>query len=341
MFKSIGRLPGGERLERIRKSPHYHDGKFINLEPTAVNPDDVSIFKILSKIVSRPDSVRPEGVLPNVLTDLKKLNIDEPVVVWFGHSSYFLQVEGVRVLVDPVFSGTASPFRFFGKAFAGADRYAPQDFPPLDLLILTHDHYDHLDRSSIRNLVPRTKKIITSLGIGSHLELWGVDPDLIWEMDWWESQQVHPGIKITALPTRHFSGRGIKRNKTLWSAYYLELGGYKLFIGGDSGYSDTFKRIGDQLGPFDLAFLECGQYGKYWPQIHMYPEQTLMAGKDLQARLVMPVHWGKFVLSTHPWNEPIERFVQMAEREGIPYTVPRIGEPFFLNQKPLQEKWWI
>ena len=339
-YKTFGKSPRGERLERIRKVANYRDGSFQNVEPTEVNPGKVSVFKIMKAMLSRPSTVRPSSEVPHVKTNLKELNAEGPVVVWFGHSSYFLQVEGFRILVDPVFSGNASPFRFFGKAFEGADFYNAEDLPELDLLVLTHDHYDHLDWPSILKLVPGTKKIVASLGIGAHLEYWGVEKGKITELSWWEGHSVFSGVKITATPSRHFSGRRFKRGETLWSSFVLQIENYNFFLGGDSGYDRTFTEIGEKFGPFDLAFLECGQYSEYWPQIHMAPEQTAMAAKDLQAKLVIPVHWGKFVMSIHPWNESIQRFSKAAEKEGVKFAAPKIGEPFFLRKAWEQQTWW-
>lgn len=341
MVKTFGKHPGGERLQRIKNSPHYTDGSFRNIEKTSVNPDDVSMFKILKKMIFRPSSVRPSGEIPNLRSNLHNLDPTKPVLVWFGHSSYFLQIYGYKILVDPVFSGNASPFRFFGKAFNGADHYKAEDIPPIDLLILTHDHYDHLDFSSISKLKAKVSTIVTSLGVGAHLETWGVKKDKIIELDWWEDHKVGSILKITATPSRHFSGRSIKRAQTLWSSFVLKIADMKIFIGGDSGYDGTFSKIGSKYGPFDLAFLECGQFGKYWPQIHMFPEETVQAAIDLGAQKVIPVHWGKFVLSYHPWDQSIKRFIMAAEAVGVSYLVPRIGEGVYLQEQYKQEAWWL
>lgn len=337
---SFGKNPSGARLEKIKQAPNYRDGAFQNVEPTSVNPDNVSAFKILKKMLSRPDSVKPSAEIPFVQTNLKELNFLEPVIVWFGHSSYLIHIDGFNVLVDPVFSGNASPSRLFGAAFEGADTYNAEDFPEIDLLVLTHDHYDHLDWPSIKKLDHKVKRIVTSLGVGSHLEYWGVNLNKVQEINWWESINISEEIEIIATPSRHFSGRGIKRSQTLWSSFVLNIDGYRFFIGSDSGYDGSFQKIGEKFGPFDLAFLECGQYNKYWPEIHMFPEQTVMAGRDLKAKMIQPVHWGKFVLSTHPWTEPVTRFIEAARKERSEFIVPRIGEPFYLNNNYYQESWW-
>ena len=341
MGNRFGKNPQGERLQRIKSSPNYRDGSFRNVENTSVNPKDVSMFRILKKMISRPKTVQPSRELPNIKTDLEKIDSHAPTLVWFGHSSYFLQVNGFRILVDPVFSGNASPFRFFGKAFPGADHYDAEDIPPLDLLVLTHDHYDHLDYPSINKLKDKTEKVVTSLGVGEHLETWGIKNEKITELDWWEEHEIIPEVKITATPSRHFSGRTFKRAQTLWSSFVLENFGYRIFLGGDSGYDSSFKKIGEKFGPFDLAVLECGQYGKYWPQIHMFPEQTVKAGQDLGAKMVIPVHWGKFVLSHHPWNDPIKRFTSAAKEVQQDFIAPKIGEAVEFTKKYDQEPWWL
>jgi len=206
MVKRFGKHPGGNRLQKIKASPNYRNGSFKNVEKTSVNPDNVSFISILKKMILRPSSVRPSALIPNVKTDLRRLDSSNLQLIWFGHSSYLLQVDGYKILVDPVFSGNASPFRFFGKAFEGANRYRAEDIPEIDLLVITHDHYDHLDYTSIKKLAPRVKNVVTSMGVGAHLETWGVKKGKIKELDWWESQKINHNVKITATPSRHFSG---------------------------------------------------------------------------------------------------------------------------------------
>lgn len=341
-LKSFGKNPEGKRQERIEDSPNYRNGKFQNVEPTEVNPGGTSFFKIMRHIASRPKSVRPSDEIPHVKTDLKDLDAAEekPLIVWFGHSSYFIRHKGFNILIDPVFSGTASPVFFFGKAFPGSNSYDIPDFPEIDLLLLTHDHYDHLDLPSIKKGHSKAKKVLTSLGVGAHLEHWGVDSEKIIELDWWESTEINSWISITATPARHFSGRGFSRANTLWSSFVLKLGGFQLYLGADSGYSPQFREIGEKFGNFDLAFLECGQYGKYWPQIHMFPEETLQAAKDINTKTLFPVHWGKFVLSTHPWNEPVQRLLRASDGDSPEIIIPKIGETYRLGENYAQEKWW-
>lgn len=336
----FGTNPAGSRLERISRSPNYRDGSFQNLAPTAVMREGASYVNMMRDYANKPSDNVPPRPLPSVSTDLNNLTANAPTLVWFGHSSYLIQSKGVRILVDPVFSGYASPVSFFGKSFPGSDVYSAADMPAIDLLVLSHDHYDHLDYATIMALAPNVKRFYTALGVGAHLERWGIPADRIVEFDWWERQSINDDIELTAVPARHFSGRGLQRGKTLWTAFALRLHGYSLFLGGDSGYGAHFADIGAKCGPFDLAILECGQYGTDWPSIHMFPEEVVTAAQDLRAKTLLPVHWAKFALAYHPWNEPIERLTKRASEQGLALTTPRIGEPVVVNSVYPRTAWW-
>jgi len=340
LLPAMGKVPSGRRLERIRQSSHYVHGKFQNEAHTELMQKGVSFFKVLWQFAHKPKNTVPPGVLPSVRTDLRNLPDGAPVVVWFGHSSYLIKAGGRTVLVDPVFSGHASPVSFFAKAFRGADVYGVRDLPVIDMVVITHDHYDHLDYQVMRQLAPTARHFYTSLGVGAHLEYWGIGSERITELDWGEEVQVEGGGMLAAATARHFSGRGAGNGRTLWSSFVLKLDGYSFFLGGDSGYGSHFKAIGERFGPFDIAMLECGQYGPYWPDIHMRPEETVLAARDLGAKLLLPVHWGKFTLSLHAWNESIIRAVGAAKREGVTVTTPLIGEPVVLGGKVPQRPWW-
>ena len=225
------------------------------------------------------------------------------------------------------------------KSFKRADVYQVDAFPEIDILSLSHDHYDHLDYKSILRLQPKIKKFYTSLGVGAHLENWGISSDKIVEFDWWESVKVTDDIVITATPARHFSGRGFTRAKSLWSSFVLNIHGYNLFLGGDSGYDNHFKIIGEKYGPFDIAILENGQYNVLWHNIHTLPEETFLAAKDLKAKVLMPVHWAKFPLANHAWNEPIKRLKAVSNNK-IKLTTPMIGEPVVLDSLYPDKVWW-
>ncbi|MDJ1480043.1 MBL fold metallo-hydrolase [Cytophagaceae bacterium YF14B1] len=338
--KTFGRNPEGKRLEQIKKSPNYKEGIFQNLSPTEVTLKNASMTKMLKDYFNKPKDTAPSALIPSVKTDLYTLSDDKPTIVWFGHSSYLIQYKGTRILVDPVFSGYASPVSYFGKSFPGSDIYTVSDFGNIDMLIITHDHYDHMDYKTITQFAPKVKSFYTALGVGSHLEFWGIPVNKIVEFDWWDHQKIADSIHLTATPARHFSGRGLVRNKTLWTSFVLQLYDKIIYIGGDSGYDTHFKAIGDKYGPFDIVMLESGQYGSDWPYIHMFPEETVKAAQDLKAKTLLPVHWGKFVLANHAWNEPIQRVVQKAKEENMPLATPKIGEPIYLGEVYPNQMWW-
>ena len=340
--RSFGKLPSAERLERIKTSRHYKGDIFNNLEETTLLAKGASYFGMVTKYFGNGRNREPNKDLPSIKTDLKSLPAEKPVIVWFGHSSFLISIDGKKILADPVFSERPSPVQYAGaKSYPGTMVYSADDLPDLDVVIISHDHYDHLDYNTILKLKNRTKLFCTPLGVGEHLIHWGVSPDKIKEYDWWEGEMVLPGVDLTCTPARHFSGRGLRNNKTLWASFVLKTGGYNIFIGGDSGYDATFRDIGEQFGPFDIAMLECGQYDPQWPDIHMRPEQTVQASLDLKAKVFLPVHWAKFTLALHPWNDPIERATKHAEILKAKITTPKIGEPVILNEVLPSENWWI
>lgn len=334
-----GKLPSGPRLKRIQSAPNYTNKAFQNLSHTPAFAEDASFFKTMKEFLKKPAHVEPSAKLPFVKTDLQGFKPAEPAVVWFGHSSYLLHLHGKNILVDPVLSGNAAPLSFMVKAFKGADEYKPEHMPPIDILVLTHDHYDHLDYKTLLKLKPKVKTTVCTLGVGSHLEHWGFKSSLLSELYWWESTQLE-GFTFTSTPGRHFSGRGLKRGQSLWGAFVLETENERLYLGGDSGYDNHFIEIGERFGAFDLAILEAGQYNKAWPHIHMMPEQTVQACVDLKARVLLPVHWGKFALAMHRWNEPIERVLKQAAQQHVPVATPQMGEPYYFKSQLPQSGWW-
>ena len=340
----FGRLPKGARLNSIRSLANYRDRALQNLSITPMQPEGVSFFKVLSVFLfhKEPNKV-PLKPLPFVKPDLNTdAKSTAPDIIWFGHSSYLIKVDGKRILVDPVFSKTPSPFSFIGsKNFKGTDFVKADDFLNIDVLLITHDHYDHLDYQSIIKIAPQAKTIVASIGVGSHLEKWGISSNKINELCWNQSLNVFNKLNFTAVPARHFTGRKFKRNQTLWSAFVLKTENHKLFLGGDSGYDTHFSEIGKEYGPFDIALLECGQYNELWPYIHMFPEETVQAAIDLNAKILMPVHWGKFSLALHPWDEPIKRVTLAAEKKDVKIITPKLGETVILNQDFPTNKWWL
>ena len=341
LFKSFGENPSGTRQSLVQKSPNYKGSNFQNISETVLMAENGSMLKTAWKFFNKPKNTAPSSPLPSVKTDLKTLSSDQPVIVWFGHSSYFIRINNKNILVDPVLSGSASPFSFGAKSFAGSDVYTADDFPEIDILILTHDHYDHLDNRTVSKFKAKTKNICASLGVGSHLTFWGFDEKNITELDWWQGKQFPGSIELTAAPARHFSGRSFNRNQTLWSSFILTAPGYRLYLGGDSGYDSHFKTIGEKFGPFDIAILESGQYNVQWPHIHMMPEETVQASIDLKAKVLLPVHWSKFALALHPWSEPVERVLAKAKELDVKVTTPLIGEPVILNHSYPDKKWWV
>lgn len=337
--KVFGRKPYGEALKKIKASPNYQQNCFLNLVVTKMFTEESMLKTIGNYAVAK--NTKPAKPVPSVKTDLKNLPDNAPVIVWFGHSSYLIKINGKHILVDPVFSGNASPVSFTTRSFAGTDLYKTEDLPDIDVLLITHDHYDHLDYKTVVELIPKTKRICTSLGVASHLKYWGFAADIITEFDWWDEKVLFDELKFTAVPARHFSGRGLIRNKTLWSAYVLQTGVDTLFLGGDSGYGDHFKRIYEKFPSFDIALLECGQYNTAWHDIHMLPEETAQAAIDLHTKVLMPVHWGKFSLSLHPWNEPIQRVSAKANEMNVQLTTPMIGEPVIVGKNYPNNSWWV
>ncbi|MDB5119983.1 MAG: putative Zn-dependent hydrolase of beta-lactamase fold protein [Sphingobacteriales bacterium] len=337
--KIFGKKPAGKVLYKLKRSPNYKNGAFQNLSPTEVTLKSTSILKMMKDFATKPKSAAPPVTLPSVKTDLTALKAASPTIVWFGHSSYLIKYEEQTILVDPVFSGNASPVSFFGKSFAGSDVYTPEDFPEIDIIILTHDHYDHLDYKTILKFKSKTKHFYTPLGVGEHLKHWGVAESKITELDWWQKTPIEKG-ELIATPARHFSGRGITRNNSLWSSFVLKLADYSIYIGSDSGYDSHFKEIGNLYGPFDIAILETGQYNTNWPYIHMMPEQAVQAAIDLGASVILPVHWAKFSLALHNWNEPIQRVIKTASDLNVKVTTPLIGEPIILKSSYPDKVWW-
>lgn len=321
-------------------SANYRQRKFINQSETPLMIKGMSFRKIMYDFFNRPAESAPARPLPSVRTDLQALNGEKPVIIWFGHSSYLIHYKGLHILVDPVFSGHASPFPGMVKAFPGANTYGAGDMPHIDFLLITHNHYDHLDKKTLSRLGPKIGACYAPLGVGRDIDGKMLHELPITEMDWWETAELLPGVQLTATPARHFSGRWFRRGGSLWASYVLHLYDYTIYIGGDSGYDAHFRKIGEEYGPFDIAMLECGQYNTAWPYIHMFPEQTLQAGQDLGAKAIMPVHWGKFALANHAWTEPVERLEKAAAGSGMTIVTPRIGEPVVIGEHYPGDRWW-
>ena len=283
----------------------------------------------------------PDGAIPSAKVDLKGLDPQEDVVVWLGHSSFYMQLGGRRILVDPVFSSYASPVSFINKAFAGSNVYTAEDMPAIDVLVLSHDHWDHLDYDTVMALKSKVKAIVCPLGVGEYFEQWGFSPDQLHEEDWDTEVNLADDFSIYVLPSQHFSGRMLKQNQTEWAGFAFITPARRVFYSGDGGYGQHFKAIGERFGPFDLAILEDGQYNKDWPRIHMMPEETAQAAVDVRARAVLPVHNGKFALSRHSWDEPYKRITKASAGKDYRLLTPEIGDLIRLDDKVQSfPHWW-
>lgn len=338
----FGKLPAGERLEKIIQSANYKNGHFLNLSPTPMLSEGVTFSTVLKEyFFGKKDRVKPVDLIPSRKTDLLNLDPAKDILVWFGHSSYFIQVDGKKILVDPVFSGAASPVSFNIKAFKGTDIYTTEEIPEIDFLFISHDHLDHLDYETVVKLKPKIKRIICALGVGEHLQFWGFEKSIIIEQNWNDEVNLEDGFVVNTVPARHFSGRGFVRNKSIWVAFILKTPTLKLFIGGDSGYDAHFAEIGKLFGPFDLVILEDGQYNKNWKYIHMKPAEVLQAAKDLQAKRLLPVHNSKFSLANHSWDEPLKKITELNKDVNLNLATPMIGEEVNLKDTTQQfSKWW-
>ena len=345
---AFGALPSGKSLEKVKASKNYVDGEFKNKESTELLTDTkkTPIKRLLEFAFEKdPEGTVPDFKLPSIKTDLKNLDPSEDVMVWFGHSSLFIQISGKKILVDPVFSEYASPVPFTNKAFKGTNIYDVDDLPEIDILLITHDHYDHLDYPTIKKLKDKVAKIIVPLGVDAHLLRWGYDEDKITTVDWDDEVVIDDNLKIYALEARHFSGRSFfNRNQSLWVSYLIEEKinnkNYKLFLSGDGGYSGRFKEFKKRFGKIDFAAMESGQYNKEWSLIHSKPEDVLMASQDMEIKNLLPIHNSKFKLSNHTWDDPLNRLDKLVEDTNIKLLTPMIGEKIYLHKENSFSKWW-
>jgi L-ascorbate metabolism protein UlaG (beta-lactamase superfamily) len=316
--------------------------KFLNPVPTDEAGFD-KLIPILKEYINNKAENTPAKTIGPFKTDTSAF-LKPPEsglrITWVGHSSLLIELDGKRILTDPVWGQRASFLSWFGpKRFFDAP-FDLSELPPLDLIIISHDHYDHLDKPTMKFFAGKSIPFICSLGVGQHLEKWGILPNFITEVDWGDSVMVGTDVVITATPSRHFSGRGITgRNETLWSSFVIKGPVHNIFFGADSGWFGGFEKIGDAFGPFDLTMLEIGAYGTYWPDIHMGPDHASNAHLALKGKLMMPIHWGTFNLAPHAWFEPIERLLTYAKEKHVQLFVPRPGEPTEVKGEFISG-WW-
>lgn len=334
LWPSVGKLPGRQmRSELEGSSPWYTDGAFRN--PATFRTITGKGWPPSERRI--PDSLLP-AVSPEFLTDPSG---EDLAFTWLGHSSFLLQMGEVNILVDPVFSDRCSPVGFAGPKRFSEKPGTADELPDIDVLFVSHDHYDHLDYRTILQLKDRVGAFIVPLGVDCILEGWGVPPEKIHALDWWESVEMG-GTVFTLTPSQHFTGRNpLRRNAVFWGGVYIDNGFHSVYYTGDGGYSDSFREVGERLGPPEVMFAECGQYDPAWEMMHMFPEQTVQAAADVGARWMIPVHWAAFCICNHAWDDPIIRVTSAAEAAGISLATPEIGRTVRLKDiSSCSVRWW-
>ena len=326
---------------KIEGSPEVIDGKFNDMG-NALNMSFTDYVSTTWDFLFTRNNRTPDTELPVKPVDLAPFNSkdgDQLNVTWLGHSSLMINIDGYKILADPVFEKRIS---LFGPTrFNGDVPLDIQQVPNVDAVIISHDHYDHLNKYTVQRLIEKSNKFIVPLKVSDLLVGWGVPRDKIVELDWWQEYRLDQKLMVAATPARHFSGRGITdRNKTLWASWVIKTPSHRLFFSGDSGYFSGFKQIGDKYGPFDITFLECGAYGEGWPRVHMFPEQTVQAHLDLKGNVLHPIHWGTFNLALHPWYEPMMRLTDAADHANVKIATPVAGETTVYSRRMPSERWW-
>jgi L-ascorbate metabolism protein UlaG (beta-lactamase superfamily) len=335
---ALGGSLTGARAERARHSPQYRDGKFHNSTPsTTLAPG--TIAKTLGDMIRGREQRTPRQPIP-VLAGPAPAATEGLHITWYGHASTLIEIDGRRVLFDPQWSDRCSPSHLVGPRRLHPNPVELADLPRLDAIVISHDHYDHLDMSTVKELArTQSAPFLVPLGVGAHLDRWGVAPERIIELDWDESATV-ADVQLTVTAARHFSGRGFTRDTTLWGSWVVAGPSRRVFYTGDTGYFEGFARIGAEHGPFDAALIQVGAYGDAWPDIHMTPEDGVQAHVDVRGGLMIPVHWCTFVLALHEWGEPADRVWQEAKVRSVPIAVPKPSERIDVDVPPEVDGWW-
>lgn len=338
IWRALGARAKGERLTAIKASPQWNGRRFV----TGL-PDDIDFPYLWRRFWRRSQHRIPQPGLPVFSADvqaLQALPASGLRLTWLGHSTLYVELDGLRLLLDPVWCPRASPAPQVGPRRFFEPPLALQDLPRPDAVLISHDHYDHLDEPTLRAMRDWDTLFVVPLGVGAHLELWGIAPERIVEKDWWGELQLK-GVTLACTPARHFSGRGIlDRYKTLWCSWSLVGPQHRYFFSGDSAWFDGYHEIGKRYGPFDACSIESGAYDPSWSDLHGGPEQAVNAALALKAKLLLPIHWGTFNLAFHSWTEPAERVLAAAEAKGQPVIIPRPGQSVEPASPPLLERWW-
>lgn len=347
VFLKFGKVFGGKptRQQKIKYSqyPNHKQGKFTNLMPQfmVTDADDFIDDSMHPKSTRRPDFDIPfVKIDPTSLSQKTK----HTRITWFGHSTLLLEMDGKNIMIDPMFGEVPSPVSFIGqKRYSKGLPLNIDELPPIDAVLITHDHYDHLDYKSILKIKNKVKQFYVPLGLSAHLLAWNIPSSKIEELNWYETATLE-GIQLTLTPSHHYSGRSLNdRFESLWGGWVIKGSLDNIYLSGDGGYGPHFKQIGDEYGPFDFAMIECGQYSRYWRQNHLFPEQSARVGVDVGAQLMMPIHWGAFTLAMHRWDDPVKRFLTKAKEFDIPVTTPKIGEQIVLGKATIDQPksaWW-
>ncbi len=340
----FGGSPTKEQKLAYAGTGHYEDGKFVNQIPSPMDVGFKDIPSLLYKQLKGDPHRQPAKKIE--VQKMDSLEIEQKPdsitrLVWFGHSAFLLEIAGKKILIDPMFGDVPAPHPWLGKSrYSNGLPIEIEKLPQIDAIIMSHDHYDHLDYGSIMRLKNKTKEFYMPLGVGAHFRKWGVPDEQIHELDWWDDIELD-SLRFTCTPARHFSGRGFSdRAATLWASWVIEAPGAKIYFSGDSGYGPHFKEIGERFGGFDFAMMECGKYNEKWHSIHMMPEETVQAAADVKSSMTMPIHWAAFTLSLHSWTDPVERALKKADELNIPFCTPQIGEPVIIGKNYPVGKWW-
>ena len=344
-LSQFGAKPSGDRLERIKESAQYDGEKFVNQYPTNLSWCFADYRKMFSRWFSKDGNHKPDRPIDVIQLNTESFDSpppDDVRVTWLGHSTVLLELDGFRILTDPVWAKRCSPISFMGPERFHPVPVAIADLPPLDAVIISHDHYDHLDKDAVSALAKTGVTFYMPLGIGADLEKWDIDSSQIREMDWWDTEEIDNGLQLIATPARHFSGRGFynSNNPTLWASFAIVGPHHRVFFTGDTGEFPTMADIGEKYGPFDLTLMKIGAYGDMWPDIHLTPEQSVRVHRTINGRLLMPIHWGTFKLAFHDWDEPPERLCVAADKAGIDYFIPRPGQMVTISIPPPLNHWW-